>query len=85
MHLMWLKNSKYFSSTHYVICFYEPRYVTNVLIYPLKNYVTQSASWHCQSIPDVMPVNFEGGKLMVNKGISNHFQVRLLGYLLYKN
>ncbi|XP_063389903.1 mitochondrial import receptor subunit TOM40 homolog 1-like [Cydia fagiglandana] len=24
---------------------------------------------------DVMPVNFEGGKLMVNKGISNHFQM----------
>ncbi|CAH2060443.1 unnamed protein product, partial [Iphiclides podalirius] len=24
---------------------------------------------------EVMPVNFEGGKLMVNKGISNHFQM----------
>lgn len=24
---------------------------------------------------DVMPVNFEGGKLMVNRGLSNHFQV----------
>ncbi|CAG9569831.1 unnamed protein product [Danaus chrysippus] len=24
---------------------------------------------------DVLPVNFEGGKLMVNKGISNHFQM----------
>lgn len=22
-----------------------------------------------------MPVNFEGGKLMVNRGLSNHFQV----------
>lgn len=25
--------------------------------------------------PDVMPVFFEGAKLMVNKGLSNHFQV----------
>ena len=24
---------------------------------------------------DVMPANFEGAKLMVNKGLSNHFQV----------
>lgn len=24
---------------------------------------------------DVMPVNFEGGKLMVNRGLSNHFQM----------
>lgn len=24
---------------------------------------------------DVMPVNFEGAKLMINKGLSNHFQV----------
>ncbi|KOB77463.1 Uncharacterized protein OBRU01_02539 [Operophtera brumata] len=24
---------------------------------------------------DVMPVNFEGGKLMVNRGLSNHFQL----------
>ncbi|CAG4985180.1 unnamed protein product [Colias eurytheme] len=24
---------------------------------------------------DVMPVNFEGGKMMVNRGISNHFQM----------
>lgn len=27
-------------------------------------------------VSDVMPVNFEGGKLMINKAISNHFQVR---------
>jgi hypothetical protein len=27
------------------------------------------------SLPDVMPVFFEGAKLMVNKGLSNHFQV----------
>lgn len=26
-------------------------------------------------LPDVMPVFFEGAKLMVNKGLSNHFQV----------
>ena len=25
--------------------------------------------------PDVFPNNFEGAKLMVNKGLSNHFQI----------
>lgn len=29
-------------------------------------------------VAEVMPVNFEGAKLMVNKGISNHFQVTSL-------
>ena len=24
---------------------------------------------------DVFPVNFEGAKIMVNKGLSNHFQI----------
>ena len=27
------------------------------------------------SILDVFPVNFDGAKIMVNKGLSNHFQI----------
>lgn len=30
---------------------------------------------HCYFFLDVFPVNFEGAKIMVNKGLSNHFQI----------
>jgi mitochondrial import receptor subunit TOM40 len=42
---------------------------------PTSNHSTDGQPFVLFCFTDVMPVFFEGAKLMVNKGLSNHFQV----------